>query len=437
MKKKISLLLGVIFIPVLFVNAQRIDLAKSWIQKLASPELHGRGYVNRGDSIAAAFLQSKFKEFGLESFTPGYLQHYTMSVNTFPNTMELKINDKRITPGFGYVIQSNSFSYTGKLNIIEISQKKLRKKNIEKQLGIKNSKNTILLCRSYDFPKNKKKAEQIKANITRLRTENLFKTKGLIIVNENRLMWGVSANRKTTDYLVFNVNKDSLPENPQVADVDFKSMKINNYESQNVIGYVKGKEVPDSFIVLTAHYDHLGRMGSEAIFPGANDNASGTSMVLDLARYYASDSAKPRYSMVFMLFSGEEAGLLGSQFNADHPLFALQKTKLLINLDMVGTGSSGITVVNGEKFPQVWEVFNRINTEKNYLKLVAKRGEACNSDHCPFYQKGVTSIFIYAMGSEFTEYHNAWDQVERLPLTKYSEIFKLVREVADEYQKAR
>src|SRR6201999_64747 len=86
---------------------------------------------------------------------------------------------------------------------------------------------------------------------------------------------------------------------------------IRNYTSQNVIGYVKGKDNPDSFIVFTAHYDHLGQMGKKVYFPGANDNASGVAMLLSLARYYSKPEHKPKCSIVFIAFGGEEVALLG------------------------------------------------------------------------------------------------------------------------------
>jgi Zn-dependent M28 family amino/carboxypeptidase len=165
-------------------------------------------------------------------------------------------------------------------------------------------------------------------------------------------------------------------------------------------------------------------MGQDVIFPGANDNASGTAMVMDLARHYS--ESNPDYSIAFILFSGEEAGLYGSKFYTENPLFPLKKIKLLINLDMVGTGSGGISFVNGSKFPEFLKIVNQINDEKNYLTKVKSRGESCNSDHCFFYQKGVKAFFIYSMGKEYMHYHNIYDKANALPLTKYEEIFKLL-----------
>ena len=130
--------------------------------------------------------------------------------------------------------------------------------------------------------------------------------------------------------------KDSFPGEKNHIEVDIENRFFKAFKSQNLCGYVQGTQFPDSFVVFTAHYDHLGAMGKDAYFPGANDNASGVSMLLNLARYYKAHPAK--YSVVFLFFSGEEAGLLGSKYYSEHPLFPLSTIKFLTNLDLLGTG---------------------------------------------------------------------------------------------------
>jgi len=120
-------------------------------------------------------------------------------------------------------------------------------------------------------------------------------------------------------------------------------------------------------------------MGSKTYYPGANDNASGTSMVLDLARHYSLPENKPEYSIVFITFSGEEAGLFGSKYFAENPLFPIEDIKLVVNLDMIGSGSEGITVVNGTLYDTLMVQMQQINKENNYLTNIKLRGESCNS----------------------------------------------------------
>ena len=98
---------------------------------------------------------------------------------------------------------------------------------------------------------------------------------------------------------------------------------------------------------------------------------------------------------------------------------------------MVGTGSAGITVVNGRVYKEAFQKLAEINEEQLLLKEVKARGEACNSDHCPFYMKGVPSFFIYTRGDEYQEYHNVKDRNADLPLTEYEDLFRLMIEFID------
>ncbi len=207
------------------------------------------------------------------------------------------------------------------------------------------------------------------------------------------------------------------------VDIHIENKYIGEYRTQNVAGYIPGTACPDSFLVYTAHYDHLGMMGKGTFFPGANDNASGTALMLGLARYFSRHPQ--RYSVVFIGFTGEEAGLLGSGFFADHPLIRLANIKFLVNLDLVGTGVDGITVVNATEFPDQFKMLSQINDTGRYLVNIKKRGKACNSDHCPFYTRGVPCFFIYTLGG-IAAYHNLDDRPETLPLTSFEGLTKLL-----------
>ena len=193
---------------------------------------------------------------------------------------------------------------------------------------------------------------------------------------------------------------------------------------------VKGITNPDSFIVFSAHYDHLGRMGRGTYFPGANDNASGVSMLLNLAKHYSLEINKPKYSMVFIAFAGEEAGLAGSKYFIEHPLVDLKKIRFLINLDLVGTGDEGMMVVNATEHKREFEQLKKINEDRQYLTHIGERGKSKNSDHYYFSENGVPAFFFYTMGG-IQAYHDIYDKAETLPLTKYKEVFRLIRDFAD------
>ena len=186
-------------------------------------------------------------------------------------------------------------------------------------------------------------------------------------------------------------------------------------------GFLRSKK-SDSFIVFTAHYDHLGMQGN-AIFPGASDNASGTSMVLYLAEYFA--KTKPKDNIAFILFSGEEAGLMGSAYFTENPLFDLKKIKMVINLDIMGNAENGITVVNGEVHKDRFDKLVRVNNKHKLLPDIKARGASSNSDHYHFAAKGIPAFFIYTNGGQ-GYYHDVFDTAENVQLTNYESLAELL-----------
>ena len=127
------------------------------------------------------------------------------------------------------------------------------------------------------------------------------------------------------------------------------------------------------------------------------------------------------------MFSGEEAGLLGSKYYSEHPLFPLSKIKFLTNLDLLGTGSEGIMAVNATVYKTQFEKLDSINNQKKYVTQIKQRGKVANSDHYWFSEKGVPCFFIYTLGG-VTFYHDIYDLEKTLPLTDYVDVCKLLIE---------
>lgn len=423
MKKIISLSLIVLAAN---LQAQDIDYARRTIDTLASPTMEGRGYVNDGDRKAAAFISSEFKKNGLKSFGIDYYQKYAISTNTFPGKANISMDGKSLVPGTDYLVVASSPSLKGTFPIVMVNKKTVKLLSRFKRFSHRDYSQKGILIDKQGID-DKKELSMLDS----LKKYNFLNAKAMVFINDNKLMWSGSAARQQLPYATIDIARNAYLQKAKTLAFDIESRFEKNYYTQNVLGYVQGSMQPDSFLVFMAHYDHLGRMGENVYFPGANDNASGTAMMLDLARYYAQPEHKPRYSMAFVAVSGEENGLLGSTYLADHPLFPLKDVRFLINLDMMGTGSEGITMVNGTVFPRAYNLMVKINADNEYILTVKKRGESCNSDHCPFYQKGVPAVFLYALGKEFTEYHNINDRAANLPLTEYKDIFRLVRDFMD------
>lgn len=426
----ISLLVFLSFGKLIF--AQDIDYARRIIDTLASSSMYGRGYVNHGDRKAAEFISGQFDKLGLKSFGSDYYQLYSFPINTFPGKVEATMNDKRLIPARDFIIRASTPSVNGEFRMQTLNKERISDPKKLRHFMLKNHHNKMVM-----IDKKGIEDKRILSLLDSVKNTNLPKAAGLFYINDSKLSWSVMAGASVKPFPVLEIKRESLPAKPKKIKLDIESEFIPNYQTQNVLGYVKGSVQPDTFLVFTAHYDHLGHMGTDAIFPGANDNASGTAMLIDMARHYSRAENKPYYSIAFFALSGEEAGLHGAEFCANNPPLPLSNIKFLMNMDMVGTGSEGITMVNATVFKDAYQRMVKINADNEFILTVKERGESCNSDHCPFYKNGVPAVFIYSMGKEFGEYHNPDDISSKLPLTEYKDIFRLVTGFMNSFQPAR
>ena len=418
MKKIILLLTFASFC--FFSFAQDLTYARSILDTLCSPAMHGRGYVNNGDKLAAKYIASEFKRLGLQPLTDNYMQNFKLPVNTFPDTMMLILNDKLLVPGGDYLIDPASPSVEGTFKIILINEEDFLQES-KFISALKRAEGKFLVVDKSIKKFNEEEIKQIQdvKNFLTYSKEN--PAAGTIFLTDEKLTWSGSTEQITKPS--FTVKLPAAPSKLSTVTVNVESKFIENYESQNVIGFIKGEKIPDSVITFIAHYDHLGRMGKNTYFPGANDNASGIAMLLNLGKYYMEN--KPHYSVMLIAFGAEEIGLIGSQYYTEKPLIPLKKIKFLINFDISGTGDDGIQVVNGSVFQHEFDKLTELNSKNNLLKEVKIRGSACNSDHCFFYRKGVPSFFIYTLGG-IQAYHDIYDKSETLPFTEFEDYFNLI-----------
>jgi len=428
MKLLISLLL---FLLLGFsVQSQDIKYARYLIDTLSAPGMHGRGYVAEGDKIAASFLASEFAKAGLLSTVPGFKQGYTFPMNTLPGKLEAYANGRKLIAGYDYQVWPATPSIDGTFKVAELTSEILLNEKKLKKFFKKNFTETFIVIDKKGI--SDKKALAL---LDSLKYYNFVDAPGIIALSDTKLTGSVMIGYRPRNYALIDVRREALTETLKTFRFTVETEFVANHKASNIIGWVKGSVQSDTFLVFTAHFDHLGHMGKDVFYPGANDNASGTAMVTDLAKHYSKAENKPYYSMAFILLSGEEAGLLGSEYCAAHSPFDLKKIKFLINIDMVGTGSEGITMVNATKFRDEFDRMVKLNALYEYIAAVKERGESCNSDHCPFYKKGVPAVFIYSLGKEFTEYHNPDDKSSALPLTEYEDIFRLMRDFMDGFAK--
>lgn len=418
-----GVILALCFIVSLNVHSQDINYARKVIDTLASESMYGRGYVNNGSNLAAAYISNEMKRLGLQSFTEDYHQPFHLNIKSYPGEVLLAINNTVVKAGEEFMIISGSPSVNNEFQLYPIDSTMLESKRMLRRMHKMDLSNTFII---YNRDEMKGKYKSLSDSL--LRTNYLGCAGFILTTHKEKINWSVAAPAEILPYPIINMLAKAVPLNPVTLKLTIELSAFESYPVSNVVGYIRGTSQADSMVVVTAHYDHLGMMGNEVMFPGANDNASGIAMMLNLAAYYMQEANQPEHSIAFMAFAGEEVGLKGANWFTQNPLFPLETIKFLINLDMVGTGSEGITMVNAVQFPKYYERMVKINADNEYLLTVKERGESCNSDHCPFYKEGVPAVFIYTMGKEHQEYHNIYDRADRVPLTEYEDLFRLLRD---------
>ncbi len=410
----------------LFSEASDTSYVREQINLLCAPAMQGRGYVSNGQENAAGHISKMYRETGLHSFLPdgSYYQPYTFSVNTFPGAVSLRLNNKTLRPGADYLVDAASNGTTlrrQRIETVDLSSvtDTSEWEQLKKKLGIAPSKTYLLthadtLSARLDIPVRR---------LGRQLPKGVF-----LIPQRQKLIWTVA--QDTIPATVFYIMDTVMPGKVRRVAGHVENTMLPENPARNVIGFVPGTAVPDSFIVFCAHYDHLGRMG-DAVFPGANDNASGTAFMLALAKYYAANPQ--RYSIAFMAFSGEEAGLLGSEYYVSNPLFPLSAIRFLINIDMMADAAQGVTVVNGTERPEEFSLLQQINERHTYLPDVKSRGKSANSDHHYFTEHGVPAFFLYGNGGP-GYYHDIYDVPATLTLRNITNVMKLVQAFVGQLQ---
>jgi aminopeptidase YwaD len=422
----------------LIVLAQDKKYAHQIIDTLASPSMHGRGYVFGGDKIAAKYIADQFRGFGLLSLekSGSYYQEFSFPVNTFPGKVEMTFYKKdgqkeKCFPGANFLVRPESPSVKGHFAVVVLDSaiiydpskfENFKKLVLKKSFvlvdttGVRTKEKLNYMTNFVKYPTG------VKGILLPLKHNEIEGAGGC----SKLLPWDFSMMQSTTPI----IEMDERHADITAIDICVEAKFLKKYNSQNVIGSIRGSVYPDSFVVFTAHYDHLGHMGRDVYFPGANDNASGVAMLLSLAKYYSQAEHKPRCTMVFMAFGAEEVGLLGSRYYTSHPFFPLRAIRFLINMDILGTGDEGIMVVNATINGPEFKKMQWLNDSAHYLPAVKPRGKAAISDHYFFTEARVPCFYIYTLGG-IKAYHDTCDRRETLPLTEFEDLFSLLRDFAN------
>lgn len=444
---------------------------------IASAGMEGRLTGTKGQRKAAAYIQSQFQQIGLKkpSSLNGYRQYFSVLKDTLlPES--LQIDKQSLKYGIDYgLLSGSSIKEAFKSKKIIFCGYGIKAKNYNDYEG-KNVKGKVVLIVSGE-PKVDGKYLVTEAVNGRLPSYSMVgkaaaaKEEGAIAVLYINTDWDSIPSAKAANAdkkIIYSPQPDSaanitmillaasqlsniLNENEEKNILEkaktksplnkikieksiktklaFKKTTIVG-QASNVIGMIEGSDKKDEYVFITAHYDHLGKKGN-TIYYGADDDGSGTASVIEIARAFVKakkDGNGPGRTVVFITFSGEEEGLLGSKFYSDHPVFPLDKTSVDLNMDMIGRVDPNrkyktrdyLYIIGNDKLSsQLTPIITTVNNKYTKLKLDYKFDDPDDpeklfyrSDHYSFARKGVPVIFFTS--GLHADYHKPSDTVDKI-----------------------
>jgi hypothetical protein len=459
---------------------------------LASDSLEGRETGQKGIQLAADYLTKNIRNLGLfpKNIQQGFLQPVAFTFSKWLDTdMYIKGNRYRLMWDYlalpennenkeiitdkeviflGFGIEDAKYSdykkadVKGKIIMINKGEPWDEKKglsyitgtkdtsewskNLDKKLKLAKDKGAALVLIIEDDLKKLVEDNRRKLLSPNLQLGNL---KNVTLPNANHVFISSTIAKDIiglNDKKILDARKKLAKGKPVMVKLptDFvinmaKDVKI--LEGNNVVGYIEGKSKKDEYIIVSAHYDHLGKRGDE-VFNGADDNASGTSTLLELAQACQQavlEGNRPERSIVFIWFCGEEKGLLGSQYYAENPVFPLENTVANINVDMVGridekykNNPDYIYVIGSDRLStDLHKINEEVNQKYTQLTLDYTYNAANDpnqyyyrSDHYNFAKKGVPAIFYFNGTHE--DYHRTSDDIEKIEFDKMANVGKLI-----------
>lgn len=443
-----------------YASGITIEDLKDNLTIIASDAMEGRETGKRGQKMAAAFIRAHFEELGLLGPVNGdYYQKFEL-FSTRPGDSYFKVGDKRFN-NFSDIVFYGDKDSGGEVSVPVAfggdGTKKLLQNVDFKDKG-------LVLVTDKGFPASER-LDSIYSAGARVIFVSHAKSKGDFDALANQIrtiggrrdlalqkpvleskMPGVFVIAPSVTENLLGVNRESLLEASKKglkksalkklkpADVTYKTTpNFRPVKTENVLGYLEGTDKKDELLVITAHYDHVGVKAEgtgDRIHNGADDDGSGTVAVMQLAKVFAQAKAEgkgPRRSILFMLVTGEEKGLLGSDYYTQHPVFPLEKTVVNLNIDMIGrrdpqhaNSDPYVYVIGADKLSSE---LNRLSESTNelYTKLIFDYTYNdmnhpdrlyYRSDHWNFAKKNIPIIFYFDGIHE--DYHKPSDEVDKI-----------------------
>jgi aminopeptidase YwaD len=397
--------------------------ARADLAILCSDSLAGRGYTADGHRKAARYIAQRMQQIGLQPCAnyPNYLQPFSFPLNLI-RSGELKLKGHSLKIGADYIVWGGSGKGQIKAKTYSLGYGRL----VDYQAATGFLKGKCAFIYSGPDPQHQPTNEEKESLSTDeqkiARAIQLGAAAVVLIADKLTALYS----EEPVSVPVMVARRQALKRIPKKVQLSVDA-EPTTIQTQNIVGLLPGKNPStDSLIILGAHYDHLGKVG-DAIFYGANDNASGVSFLLGMAHQLAQ---KPlhNHTVVFVAFSGEEAGLHGSFYyasNLQQGCASPNRIKYMLNFDLLANGEEGVMAVGGKTFPQLFQPLKAMNDSSKAVVSLQSRTNVPNSDHYPFTLKQIPALFFYTMGGP-KHYHDIYDRPEAFSLTAFYPFMRLV-----------
>ncbi len=470
------------------INASEL---REHLMIIASDEFEGRETGMPGQKKAAEYIANYFEGLQIEPYDGlTYFQEYPLKRESFVSTT-CSVNGREFKFIEDFYFFGSSVNRNVKLSDVQLSGYGIAAKSWDDYKGVDIKGKAVMILT--DVPRNKKgepvvSGEEFEmwAADWRMKVEEA-KSRGakeLIMVNQDydsymsrvkyylenpgmSLVDDSESPEENEDFQVFFVSPEmadallddsknknlkkykkriSKGKSPKQSSIraDFNlnlENKIENFTGENVLAFIEGTDLKEEIVVVTAHYDHIGRKGDE-INNGADDDGSGTVSALEIAEAFQMAKLQgngPRRSVLVMTVSGEEKGLLGSRYYSDHPIYPLENTVVDLNIDMIGRvdeahkdGEDYIYLIGSDKLStDLHRISETANSDYVNLELDYTYNDPNDpnkfyyrSDHYNFAKHGIPVIFYFSGVHE--DYHKPTDTPDKIMYDKLEKVARLV-----------
>lgn len=417
-----TLKLSILFLAMYAVAVHSQDLAtyKRIVKQLSSASYQGRGYARGGANKAGVYLEREYRRAGVDEVIR---QPFTLDINTFPGKMQLSADGRQLLAGRDFTVREFCPSVKGEYVLYHVDTLNYSSERLFGDLSKPEYQGAMVVC---DFWFSYKHRE----DFSRLQKSGECNNAGIIYTWETPLKFYKAYGERVAEKPIIWTLAECIRGAKRVK-ANIENRFFKDYECFNVIAKVSGQR-HDSCYVFTAHYDHIGNLGRKVYYGGANDNASGTAMLVTLASYYT--ERLPPFDIYFIAFSGEDANLRGSNWFADHPTLPLNRIKYLLNIDMIGDNNAELYCETSDTGDAAFGIFEDIIREKKYFASLNHGQLAANSDHYPFAVRHIPCIFLENKeGDAFPYYHTPQDDWRHAVVESYEPLFKLVTTFVEKY----